>query len=213
MNNNIIKEVIFCICISFVFTTGAIAIENPISNQTSTLNWRENGVNYSEELLVGDYYNPYYTGWCNAGHVTTSSNKYTHVHITSSFDYTYGSVTITESMVDDYWDNRYAGFDDLGGLDQSSNCYGYATGHNIWIDGIGIILNDEYTETNETDADIVKLSGHMLKITGYTSVACDVTHARTTHEKNRDSGIYKNQLLYEVWYDTSGFINNAYNRN
>jgi hypothetical protein len=116
-------------------------------------------------------------------------------------------------MVDDYWDNRYAGFDDLGGLDQSSNCYGYATGHNIWIDGIGIILNDEYTETNETDADIVKLSGHMLKITGYTSVACDVTHARTTHEKNRDSGIYKNQLLYEVWYDTSGFINNAYNRN
>lgn len=212
MKNNIVRIMSCSVCIFCIFATIATALENPIADQPSTLHWRENGQNKQAQLLIGDYYTTARTGWCESGHLTNDSNKYNHVHVTSSFDYTHEGKTITQSMVDAYWDNRYLGYDDEGGLDQTSNCYGYATGHDIWIDGISVILADEYIATNTTDAEIVDLSGHMKKITAYFGGACDVTDACETREKYRDSGIYKLFYLYAKWPDPDpdDFLDNAY---
>lgn len=203
------------VCILTVFATVAAALDNPIPDVPSTLNWRTGGYNYSDSLLIGDYYTTERTGWCATHYTHPDSNKYNHVHVTSTAPY-YSSMyqmTVTESMIDAYWDNYYAGYSDCGGYDPTSNCYGYATGHDTWIDGIGVILNDEYIATNTTDAEIVDLGGHMLKITGYFGGACDVTDACWTSEKNRDSGIYELSYLHAAWpaHDPeTEFPDNAY---
>jgi hypothetical protein len=217
MNNNI-KKVICSVCILIVFSTVAAAADNPIPDSASTLNWRYSGYNYSDSLLIGDYYTTERTGWCATHYTHPDSNKYNHVHVTSSAPY-YSNMyqmTVTQSMIEAYWDWRYSGYVQTGSYDQTYNCYGYSTGHNTWIDstGVSVILNDEYTATNTADAEIVYLSGedHMLSITAYFSCPDDVTDACETYEKYRDSGIYKLFYLYQKWPDPDPvtFLNKSY---
>jgi hypothetical protein len=197
---NIILRTTLCLGLVFcVFGVAAVGGTNPTTGVTSTLYWRENGTNYSAELLVGDVYIPGDTGWCGSVHLTEEGHRFLHVHVTSWFPYYYGQTVIDASMVDAYWDWKYDGYIDCGGLSQVRNCYGYATLHSTWVDGIDIILADEYEQTDLPCATIVKLSGHMKKITGYFGDAEDVTDACWTAEKDRDSGIYELYYLLLAW--------------
>ncbi|MCP4613224.1 MAG: hypothetical protein GY845_31420 [Planctomycetes bacterium] len=216
MNKNI-KKMICSVFILTVFSTVAAAADNPTYVNTNVY-WRLNGYNYADDHYYGEVYLAADSGWCSENHLTSDGNRYDHFHNETTLPIWDGhrQLTITESMVDDYWDLYHSGYVRTAGCEENSNCYGYATGYDIWIEitGVTVILNDDFTATNTPDAELVFFSGsdHMLSITDYFSCPVDVTDACGTHEKYRDSGIYKLFYLYQKWPDPdpSTFLNKSY---
>jgi len=185
-------------------TSVCYSVENPLEDITTTLNWRKDGNNRSEALIVGDYYVnlPGYTGWCG-GHMTSQDSKFTHYHVTSDFPYwsTVWEYTVTEAMVEAYWDWYYIterDYTQTGALDQAYNCHGYTFGRtDCWVEciwhGVAVIITDEYDGTYGMDAThwLEMGLGHSAKILSMIRGEDMLEYIEEKSEKNRDSGIYE----------------------
>lgn len=196
-------------CLAIVLSAGVcFGQNNPEADVNAPLHYIKNGQAYNPALLVADVWHPGWQGWNNR--YTSAQNRIANANVTSSFPYTDpDNDEVTAAMVNAYWDNYYAGYDRISGTTPARNCWGYAMPHSFWVNDDAVILQDEYDASNGMDADVIALTGHMIKIEDLHDLGCDEIRVVKTSEKNRDSGVYRLDSLGPMY---QGTLSNGYAR-
>lgn len=195
-SRSILPIVVFWILVGFGLPQRIVFADNPYSLWV-TVRYIYEGEPYAvANFMPACRYIPGESGYDDCE--TSEGNGFDHCHTTGGFPIEDGPRTVQSSHCDDYWDDQCSGYTQQSGATCSENCHGYATGRSYWVNGIDVILEDEWQSINEpVDGCISSTSSHSILITN-TCRGVNCTHGgccpdvviKITYEKNGSSGVY-----------------------
>ncbi|MDR1382881.1 MAG: hypothetical protein LBJ67_03395 [Planctomycetaceae bacterium] len=175
------------------YLANAQQMQNPRSGHM-TVAFKRNGVNDSESIQVNGIWMPNLDPW--NGKFTTHGNHRIG-NIVPNLTFPLGTKQITADEVNAYWDEQYSGAIRIGEPSWDQNCYGHATGLGYWVNGIDVVLENDWEECatiNDVTKGCIRPVGdvHAIKITAVEPVSENYYRVvKETTEKIHYAGIYK----------------------